>query len=465
MVCPAGGLYSLTPQCMGTCSLHGRSHFLTPICEVPVKTVSQSEANSYTEFVNEYNQYWRTYFDPIAIRVQVLPQKLRVETIVLPLIDNSIYTNLAKVFGGATEPLDALPVPSRNILSAAFKWNKGELLKTLSKNGVPLEFFLISASTDKSTLNSREFFASGLGNQIAFHVYDATPTFDLNVPVVLAQSMRSIGGSTSVRSEGLFAAFLIGSLNTPVYISAPVQNTKVVDDFLDALDEVLVTQAHKVDSGGWFRVTEDAYTSDVTAKASFKIHSHTFGVEGVKWRVCWARIGSGLYVASKPFILDDIAALEANPAPAPAEAGPTGHAMVRVRAQNWHDTLPDFRLGWAENNRHACLNNLSPLSDLSRAFAASGDLPAARDAFVADQARTLYGARLFCPEGGAYVVSADGKTVTCSKHGSMLTPRQPLAPDETSPAGKAISTFGGMTATLTFMEDGLHAVVTVERKP
>ena len=46
----------------------------------------------------------------------------------MPLIDNTIYTTMARVLGGKPEPLDALPVPKRNIFSLAVRLNKRELL-------------------------------------------------------------------------------------------------------------------------------------------------------------------------------------------------------------------------------------------------------------------------------------------------------------------------------------------------
>src|SRR5260370_4929892 len=55
-------------------------------------------------------------------------QRYRLETFVLPLIDNSIYTGLAHILGGKPEPLDGLPVPKRNIFSMAVRLNKSELL-------------------------------------------------------------------------------------------------------------------------------------------------------------------------------------------------------------------------------------------------------------------------------------------------------------------------------------------------
>ncbi|HMC89933.1 MAG TPA: DUF1559 domain-containing protein, partial [Gemmataceae bacterium] len=129
LACPDGGSYSLSADGLaGVCAHHGRAHNLTPCCEVAVAQVDGEEADEYKEFLREYNQYWRTFFDPIALRIQITPQRYRLETIVLPLIDNSIYTGLAHALGGKAEPLDALPVPKRNIFSVALKLNKEDLL-------------------------------------------------------------------------------------------------------------------------------------------------------------------------------------------------------------------------------------------------------------------------------------------------------------------------------------------------
>jgi hypothetical protein len=79
-------------------------------------------------------------------------------------------------------------------------------------------------------------------------------------------------------------------------------------------------------------------------------------------------------------------------------------------------------------------------------------------------AQKLYGVHFFCPEHGQYVVAPDGKSVSCSIHGSALAPKQPPAQTETSAPNKLLRDFKGMTMALTFLEDGLHAVVIVEKK-
>ncbi len=128
LVCPDGGRYTLSAdRTTGICSHHGHSHDLVPCSEHPVEKVTGEEADEYKVFLAEYNQYWRTFFDPIGIRIKVSPEQYRLETIILPLIDNSIYTGLAMALGGQPEPLDALPVPERNIFSVNFRLDKDGL--------------------------------------------------------------------------------------------------------------------------------------------------------------------------------------------------------------------------------------------------------------------------------------------------------------------------------------------------
>src|SRR5262249_46840145 len=73
---PDGGTYSLAADGMsGVCSKWGRAEALNPCIEHPVVEAISEEIDEYRAFVNEYNQYWRTFFDPIAVRVQASPKQ------------------------------------------------------------------------------------------------------------------------------------------------------------------------------------------------------------------------------------------------------------------------------------------------------------------------------------------------------------------------------------------------------
>ena len=613
-ICPDGGTYGLSEDGrVGTCSHHGHAEFMTPCCEIPLTKANGAEADEYNAFLEDYNQYWRMYFDPIALRLQITPQRYRLETIVLPLIDNSIYTALSQTLGGRPEALDALPVPKRNIFSVAVKLDKLELLKQAGfaeekgavkdeltsannmkqivqamlnyadanqgkmatpaaiakKDGKPLlswrvailpyieqgalykEFhldepwdsdhnkkliekmpkvfrtpgskagdgkttyllpvgkgaafenasakvlfpaaftdgtsntvLLIDAADDQGTIwtkpddlkydskdplkglavrNGREclvsfadmavhaisksanpdtlravftpagneeatlaanedrligerndfldvldlprekieqlkideFLTRGIGNQIGFHVYDSVPAFDFNFPQFLGLMMGTFqnGRGGEWQSMELGASFLITALNSPVYISIPVQDTKVVDDFLNRLDPLMPEGYRRLAEPGLWGVNLDFYKAPLKPNRTMQVATVQFGP--IKWRMFWARIGNGLYIATKSFILEDLIAADAERSKdgvPKVDEGPKAHGMVRARPANWDRVLADYRLGWAEANREACLNNLGPLASVGRAVAAKGgSTPEQLGRAAAQEADRLYG--------------------------------------------------------------------------
>ena len=474
--CPDGGRYSLSADGMaGACTRHGHALRLTPNIETPVAEVSPGEADAYRAFVSEYSQYWRTFFDPIAFRLKVAPEELRVETVVLPLIDNTIYTGLASALGGKPEPLDDLPVPPRGIFSAGVRVNKEALLKEVRAEQARGEdiFDLPFAVADRRAAHEKTYglFSEGLGNQLGFHVYDSRPPFELNMAslfglLVAGGAGRGAPGSLLDGYEPFLALALV-SLNSPVYASLPVADEKVVDDYLAWMDAALSNAARNGRRRRWLDFEYDFYKYKLPTGEQARAFGLRFDPARVTFH--WARIGRGLYVATKPFILEDLAALDARGQTAGTAAvneDLTAHALARVRASNWNEVLPDYNLSWAENEREACLNNLAPLADAARALAAGPDAPSgeALDRAAAELASRLAGARFNCPEGGTYRVSADGRQVSCSVHGTAADPRQPSAPSEQSPAGRTIRRLTDLTAALTFTDDGLHAVLTIKRR-
>jgi hypothetical protein len=79
-------------------------------------------------------------------------------------------------------------------------------------------------------------------------------------------------------------------------------------------------------------------------------------------------------------------------------------------------------------------------------------------------AHRIYGVHFYCPEGGRYEVAKDGKSVSCSVHGTALAPTQPAAEPGARAPHRHLREFTGMTIALTFLEDGLHAIAIIDRK-
>ncbi|HYT89697.1 MAG TPA: hypothetical protein VEL76_13400 [Gemmataceae bacterium] len=511
----------------GICSRYGTTHFLTPCCEIPVCQITGEEADLYDAFLKDYEQYWRTYFDPIAIRVQVTGKRLRLETIVLPLIDSTVYTTLAKVLGGEPEHLDTLPVPKRNLFSVNVRLNRegwlkemlvkednvtslkltqllagdegevaslagtllasslqepvvlapvGLLVGTLQAEKFGIFFDAISETSGLSELaiHAPRFLLKGVGTQVGLHVYDQDVPFDLNLASFLGQMMGTFnnGGRSEagLANLGMMAiAVPVAGLTAPGYISVTVQDEKIVDDFLNRVDKVLPPLLRQyLGESGPLPVEPDFYK--VALKGGTTARSATIRFGPAKFRVHWARIGKGLYLANQLAVLEDLEAADAK-LTADRDRGPKAHAMVRMRPQNWDQALPGFTLSWAENNRQACQHNLGPLSSVARALSAVPPGEQAktgswddRSRRVLEHAERVYGTRCSCPDGGRYIVSEDGKTVKCSVHGSILEPRQGSAPAANSATARLMRDFADLTAALTFTKDGLRAVITIDRK-
>ena len=87
--------YSIDDHGIAQSASYGPMDRLRTLQEVPVERVTPAEAQEYKRYVERYSQYWRQFFDPIAIRLNdSTGGSLEMETFILPLIDSSIYNNL-----------------------------------------------------------------------------------------------------------------------------------------------------------------------------------------------------------------------------------------------------------------------------------------------------------------------------------------------------------------------------------
>jgi hypothetical protein len=299
----------------------------------------------------------------------------------------------------------------------------------------------------------RRFLRDGIGDQVGFHTHDAPRLLDSD----LSGLFGGDGTAAGVTGIGLAVRFAFG----PSSVSIPVKDAKAVDEFLDELDRHILNQRKQLQgSGVLWRRDVDFYR--VPFPKPHTIRCVVVNFAGLKWRTYWGRIGDGLYVATRPFILEDIAAAQAD-GRKPTKTDPA-HAVLRIRPENWHAVLPGYNLGWAEANRAACHANLDMLANVNRGWNDRRPAAGAPSAELFGRVGRVYGERPVCPDGGGYDLSADGRSCRCGVHGGHDDPHQPAAPTAASSTGRVLKTFAGLTATVRFEEDGLRVVVTVERK-
>lgn len=437
--CPSGGTYSLVTTNgadlpVAECTCHGRDSFMTPCLETPVDVATEVEANQYNAFVANYNQYWRQYFDPIAVRVKLDDHKQTLETMVLPLIDNSIYTGLAGMLGGSA-PLCTKPVLQDAYLTAGMQLNR-EKFAALFTSTLPIQFLM--GRNFEANLRLEEFIHQGIGDCVTFSVCDDNPAFSLDMVSVLG--MTSMMRGSMANPVGFIYAWLLGSLHSPIFAQAQVQDAALVDAFFERL------VAHAVQNSGG----QNGWLSHDVCRvegAERKIYSGVTKIGPLRMRCYWVRKDDKVFIANHMDLLErllDAKSIELD------EETRAEHAKVALDSECPNKLLPDIHQTSIENGRLSCRRNLGILTMAARAFSNIG---ASLDGFTESP---ILGARRFCPDGGTYSFDecAIEEGVCCSLHGTLSKPLQIMdeAAQDILPNGMKRA-----TASLRFLEDGLWA--------
>ncbi len=310
-----------------------------------------------------------------------------------------------------------------------------------------------------------ELLSKGLGNRVGLHVCDSDPTFDVQLTSILPEMFAGRQGAGSMMGdEALWIGMAIASLTAPVYIDVAVEDVAVVDAFLAKLDEGAAIEARTHTDVGWFAFKKDFYTVQI---GDTKARSFVLSLGPIKWRFFFTRIGDSVCVASKLQTLEQLVAQQADNPVVQNAAGSPAHAQVTIHRQQWNRIVPSVRLSWDEAARQACLDNIGPLTSAARVAAGSHhshhDAPEVPADELVTKALSIYGGVHRCPCGGHYVLTKDGQIV-CSVHGDADHPQQPVPDAPNGGSLEMLNSFSEIRVLLTFLEDGLHAVLEIDRR-
>ena len=105
---PTDGIGDLSLEAGGVrSSVQGSLEFMTPLAEIPLKKVTQAEADAYRWWRDGYERNWRWGFDPIAVRLGLRDDRLAADVSVMPLIWGTSYREMVAVSEGAKFAPDA----------------------------------------------------------------------------------------------------------------------------------------------------------------------------------------------------------------------------------------------------------------------------------------------------------------------------------------------------------------------
>ena len=107
-----------------TSSTFGHLGFMTPIVELDLDHVTESERDAYERWRDTYQQNWRQFFDPIAVRVTLTKEKIAADITVMPLIENTDYRQIIDLTRGVTLRPDAGDPHDESIIHLVFAINE-----------------------------------------------------------------------------------------------------------------------------------------------------------------------------------------------------------------------------------------------------------------------------------------------------------------------------------------------------
>ncbi len=495
LICPDGGTYSWEVGSLtAVCSVHNRLRYLTPIIELKTDFASERENVEYDRFVQRYNNYWRTYFDPVGIRIGMFSSGLTLETLILPLVENSIYNALKEFASGL--PLDLSPrcllpdtilsiqgqMPYRPVTDLFTQmWDhclrekgltpedeaaRDEAETDLQKAfGNVLPGIVKDVSRALDTLGLTEL-AEGLSEEVdEEELAETTETF---MPVRIRGSLNFCddhmlfaiqAGETGaipvqdVRGMGFAVGAAALALNFPLYAAIGVSDPAAAERVLTYTTRVVAQEPPP--QRGWSEPRLSL--CNVEPYRGRKIHMIELAFGPVRLRGFISIVGFEAYVTPTLSVLKRIIDLaEQGAGQAEGEAAKANLALL-IRPSAWDKVKSDFQFAWAASAKEACLSNLDELQLLFRYFRDTG-MPVEKAAEKAD------GTQYFCPDGGQYQYDAQKNLVSCSLHGTAESPRQPEAIREDTAFARLINGIDQIALSLAFEAEGIRTRVQMKFK-
>ncbi len=396
----------------------GSLDFLKPISELDVHLVSPSEKAGYEAFRSSFQSRWRTYFDPIAIRIEVDGRRASADVTVRPLVLDSEYKDIEKWTKDAALPPNAGDPHASTLFHLAFG---------------------LSPSSE-------------LGRMLAREAGDMTHGFG-------PDPFNWIGSSISLYAErdpwwqkmrGAMAADESGDVDwyaIPVAIQIAVKDPLKLAGFLTALRTLADQSAPnltKWESRTW---QETGY---VRIAASEEAGITEPGRDAALYYVTTA---DALVISPREDLIKNaIDRRKARKAGTAIEGG--DHAWLGQNAglrigREAVEVIDSLDRGRETSRAARAAWSALPILDEWRRLHPKQDPVALHE--------RIWGVRLVAPGGGGYAWNEELQAMESKDFGRPDAPKQPASGD------RALGTLGNAELGLTFEEQGLRAVVQIEK--
>jgi hypothetical protein len=423
-------------------------HFATPLVELPMDKASQAEVEQYNRFRLEYLGLWRQYFDPIGMRFSLGESTVKVETYILPLIQNSGYDMLRRVTGGGTFALDTGNASPDTIF---------QFLMHLSPN-VQDRRALFGLGDEVRELDLASVLIGALGPVGSWFVVrvDDSPVFSQLIEL----QNRAREGKDIDSDEMMRLVFRM-----PVALGVDIKNPLT---FGAALASARTAVLMALPGGVTWEPLEKPYKDVpiVRVQASAAVTDQLLGKDGKEPRkrfqpaIYYAMIDGGFYVTLNEKMLRSIIDQMEARKKGEAKTVPVNSSLYLAPGAA-KEAGKLLRLGLDSRTHEQALGNVSLWYTLYRC----GLIPEKAEQAKAREAAYRYlGFVPVSPDGAAYRYEAGKDEVVNERHGSLREPTLPRTAGGEGPPARLLQQLRSIRADLRFREDGIHTVLTLERE-
>ena len=392
-------------------------HFATPLVELTIDQVTPAEAAEYKRFRDEYTELWRAYFDPIGLRLSIDEKQVRIQTHVLPLAGSGQYQS------------------RQGIASGTFNY--------VPRQSAVVEFRL---GVERETT-------------LAFHL-DKTPLLAKMLELLIRWDAES-GVDLRKQYDRLFWQLPIGVSGKGPYLG----NANLILEALQyiAKDKPQLSK-HEGVSITRIPISADKYRQVATYLNAPAAQQEPFGIllallptQQAPEAFHVATIDGSVHVTPNESFIKKLID-EAKAPKQPAASTRKSNAALSISPGNARETAG--RLLEYESHRLALLNN-----QVWNCFYQTGLLKRETDIATAKQtAQHFLGYVPVSPDGSPYLYDARLGDVINRRHGSFRRPTRHEHVEATSELGRLLEHIEAVRVELRFRNNGLHSVLTIERR-
>jgi len=421
-------------------------HFATPLIELPINDVTRQEADEYERFRLEYLGLWRQFFDPIGMRVSIKEGQVKLDTYILPLIENTSYNQLRRITGQKAVRFNPASLSEKTLMQYMIR---------LSSNLADREsFFGRSGGGGINPMAMIAWAADPVGEWFVFRV-DDSPIY----AKLMELAERADRGDDV---DGEEVAKLVWKL--PIAIGADIRNPLV---FAGTLATIRTSVKASLPGALIWEPLEKDYkgVSIVRIQATPTGRERMgIGFGGRKSKdpflpaLYYAMIDGGFYLTLNEEMIRSL--IDGAIAKREGKATIEVASSLYVAPKAAEFTGPVLRALLENQTYQQARSSLPVWYALYKAGIVSAT--GKRDQAEAAAYRYL-GYVPVSPDGSAFSYDRAHDEVVNERHGSFRKPTLHKTTTETSQLNFLLDQLRSVRADLRFREDGIHTVVTLER--